>query len=217
MIRCLAAAACAAVLAALPTAARADLFSSLSYGVHASTIGHGITLEKPLLYDFSVRVTTGTLSVSDESTYDNNRYTTTTRYNNVGLIADFRPSAGRYRISGGLVFGNDRIDNVARDDAALLRIGRGIYPAGAAGTVTARVRFDRPSIYAGVGTGTGLIRGLALQLDGGVLVRNGTTSVSATGPLGADPSFRADLERVRNEQRTHIVVPVVSVGLVFRP
>jgi hypothetical protein len=217
MIRRLAAASCAAAFAALPVAARADLFSSVSYGVHASTIGHGITLEKPLLYDFSVRITTGSMSVSAESTYDNNRYTTTTRYNNVAVIGDFRPSAGRYRISGGLVFGNDRIDNVARDEAALVRIGRGLYPIGGAGTVTARVRFDRPSIYAGVGTGTGLIRGLALQFDGGVLVRNGTTSVSATGPLAADPAFRADLERLRNEQRTHIVVPVVSVGLVFRP
>jgi hypothetical protein len=217
MIRRLAVASCAAALAALPVAARADLFSSVSYGVHASTIGHGITLEKPLLYDFSLRITTGSLSVSDESTYDNNRYTTTTRYNNVALIADFRPSAGRYRISGGLVFGNDRIDNMARDDAGQLRIGRGLYSVGGAGTVTARVRFDRPSLYAGVGTGTGLIRGLALQFDAGALVRNGTASVSATGPLAADPAFRADLERLRSELRTHIVVPVVSVGLVYRP
>jgi hypothetical protein len=217
MIRRLAAASCAAVLAALPVAARADLFSSVSYGVHVSTIGHGITLEKPLLYDFSVRIATSALSVSDESTYDNNRYTTTTRYNNVALIADFRPSAGRYRISGGLVFGNDRIDNVARDEAAQVRIGTGRYPAGATGTVTARVRFDRPSLYAGVGTGTGLIRGLALQFDAGALVQNGTAGVSATGPLAGDPTFRTDLERLRNEQRTHIVVPVISVGLVYRP
>ena len=217
MIRRLTVASCVAALAALPAAARADLFSSVSYGVQASTVGHGITLEKPLLYDFSLRIVTGSLSVSDESTYDNNRYTTTTRYNNVAVIGDFRPSAGRYRISGGLVFGNDRIDNVARDEAAQLRIGRGLYPVGAAGTVTARVRFDQPSLYAGVGTGTGLIRGLALQLDGGVLVRNGTASVSATGPLAADPAFRADLERLRSEQRTRIVVPVISVGLVYRP
>jgi hypothetical protein len=217
MIRRFAAASYAAALATLPIAARADLFSSVSYGVHASTIGHGITLEKPLLYDFSLRISTGALSVSDESTYDNNRYTTTTHYNNVAVIADFRPSAGRYRISGGLVFGNDRIDNVARDEAAQVRIGQGLYPIGGTGTVTARVRFDRPSLYAGVGTGTGLIRGLALQFDAGALVRNGTASASATGPLAANPAFQADLERLRNEQRTHIVVPVISVGLVYRP
>jgi hypothetical protein len=216
-MRRLLAASFALAFVAAPAAARADLFSSVSYGVHASTIGHGITLEKPLLYDFSVRVTTGTLSVSQQSTYDNTSYTTTTRYSNVGVIADYRPYGGRYRISGGLVFGNDRIDNVLRDPAPLVRIGNGLYPSTGTGSVDARVRFDKPSIYAGVGTGTGLIRGLALEFDGGVLVRNGTATTSATGPLANDPAFRADLDRLRGELRTHVVVPVLSVGLVYRP
>jgi hypothetical protein len=207
----------ALALVAVPGAARADLFSSVSTGVHVSTIGHGITLEKPLLYDFSARITTGTLSVSQESRYDGNPYTTTTRYSNVGLIADYRPHAGRYRISGGLVFGSDRVDNVARDVGALVRVGNGLYPLSGAGSVNARVRFDRPSLYAGVGTGAGLIRGFALEFDGGVLVRNGTATATASGPLANDPAFRADLERLRSELRTHVVVPVLSVGLVYRP
>ncbi len=216
-MRRLAAASFALAVVAVPAAARADLFSSVSSGVHVSTIGHGITLEKPLLYDFSVRITTGTLSVSEQSTYDTTAYTTTTRFSNVGVIADYRPYAGRYRISGGLVFGNDRIDNVARDPGRLVRIGNGFYPVSGTGTVNARVRFDRPSIYAGVGTGTGLIRGLALEFDAGALVRNGTASAVATGALANDPAFRADLERLRGELRTHVVVPVLSVGLVYRP
>jgi hypothetical protein len=216
-MRRLAAASCTLALLAMPAAARADLFSSVSAGVHVSTIGHGITLEKPLLYDFSVRVTTGSLSVSQQSKYDTTTYTTTTRYSNVGVIADYRPYAGRYRISGGLVFGNDRIDNVARDSAGLIRVGNNLYPVTGTGTVNARVRFDRPSLYAGVGTGTGLIRGLALEFDAGALVRNGTASAFASGPLANDPAFRADLRRLQGELRTHVVVPVLSVGLVYRP
>jgi hypothetical protein len=211
------AASCSLALVAVPAAARADLFSSVSAGVHVSTIGHGITLEKPLLYDFSVRITTGSLSVSQQSTYDTTSYTTTTRYSNVGVIADYRPYAGRYRISGGLVFGNDRVDNIARPDTATLRVGNGIYPVSGTGTVSARLRYDRPSIYAGVGTGTGSIRGLAITFDGGVLIRNGSATANATGPLAADPAFRRDLEHLRTELRTHVVVPVVSVGLVYRP
>jgi hypothetical protein len=216
-MRRLAAASFTLALVAMPAAARADLFSSVSAGVHVSTIGHGITLEKPLLYDFSVRVTTGSLSVSQQSTYDTTSYTTTTRYSNVGVIADYRPYAGRYRISGGLVFGNDRIDNVARDSAGLIRVGNNLYPVTGTGTVNARVRFDRPSLYAGVGTGTGLVRGLALEFDAGALVRNGTASAFASGPLANDPAFRADLRRLQGELRTHVVVPVLSVGLVYRP
>jgi hypothetical protein len=216
-MRRFAAAAFAAALAAMPAAARADLFSSVSYGVHVSTIGDGITLEKPLLYDFSVRVNTGAMSVSQQLSYDNTPYTSTAHYNNYSVIGDYRPYAGRYRISAGLVFGNDRVDNVAREESAQIRVGNGIYSSAGAGTVLARVSFNRPSIYAGVGTGTGLIKGLALTFDGGVLVRNGTATTSATGPLANDPAFRADLQRLRGELRTHVVVPVISVGLVYRP
>jgi hypothetical protein len=207
----------ALALVAIPAAARADLFSSVSYGVHASTTGYGITLEKPLLYDFSVRIETNTLSASDEMKFDTQRYTTTTRYGNVAVIGDYRPYAGRYRISAGLLFGNDRIDSVARAESSTIRLGNGTYPVAGAGAVSGRVRFDRPSLYAGVGTGTGLIKGLALAIDGGVLVRNGTATANATGPLANDPAFRADLERFRLEQRTRVVVPVISVGLVYRP
>lgn len=216
-MRRLAGASMALALAAFPAAARADLFSSVSYGVHASTVGYGVTLEKPLLYDFGLRIQTGTSSVSQQASFDGTPYTSTTRYNNIAVIADYRPYAGRYRISGGLVFGDDGVRNVARPDGATLRVGNGIYPASGVGTLTARVRYDRPSIYAGVGTGTGLVRGLALDLDAGVLVRNGTASAAATGPLANDPIFRADLQRLSAEQRTHVVVPVLSVGLVYRP
>jgi hypothetical protein len=207
----------AAALVAAPATARADIFSSVSTGVHVSTIGHGITLEKPLLYDFSLRISTGYLSVSQQFQYDNNPYTTTTHDNNVAVIADYHPHSGRTRISGGLVFGNDYVSSVARDVASTVRIGNGLYPIGGTGTVTARVNYDRPSIYGGVGTGAGLIRGLALQFDVGALVRNGTASATATGPLVANAAFRADLRRLAAEQRTHVVVPVLSVGLVYRP
>ena len=217
MIRQAAAAAFAVALAALPAAARADLFSSVSYGVQVSTVGHGITLEKPLLYDFSVRIQTGTMSVSEQFNYDGNPYTSTAHYNHVAVIGDYRPYAGRYRISGGLVFGSDGVDNVARSEAPTLRVGSGVYPISGTGMVSTHLRYDRPSLYAGVGTGTGLIRGLALTFDVGALVRNGTVTASATGPLASNPAFRADLERLRSEQRTHAVVPVVSVGLIYRP
>ena len=216
-MRGIAAASLACALTAVPAVARADLFSSLSYGVQVSTIGDGITLEKPLLYDFSVRVTTGALSITDQSSYDGTPYTTTTRFNNFGVIGDFRPYGGRYRISGGLVFGSDRIDNVARAQSALIQVGNGLYSSAGAGQVLARVSFNHPSIYAGVGTGTGIVRGLALDIDGGVLLRNGVSSATAGGPLNTNPAFQADLARLQGELRTHIVVPVVSIGLVYRP
>jgi hypothetical protein len=216
-MRRLAAASLAFAVTAFPVAARADLFSSVSYGVHASTIGDGISLEKPLLYDFSLRIESGNASISQQFNYDGNPYTSTTKYNNFSLIADYRPNGSRYRISGGLVFGNDGIVNTARNESALIRIGNNFYPTTQIGTVTTRVSFPHPSLSMGVGTGTGLIRGFALAFDAGILIRNGNALSSSTGTLRNDPAFQADLMRLQSELRTRLVVPVVSVGLTFRP
>ncbi len=157
------------------------------------------------------------MSTSQEFSFDGTPYTTTTRYNDLDVIADYRPSGGRYRISAGLVFGNDGVQNVARPDAPTMRVGNGVYSVAGTGTVISRVRYDRPSIYAGVGTGAGLVKGLALTLDAGVLIRNGSTSASASGPLASNAAFAADLNRLAAEQRTHVVVPALSIGLVYRP
>jgi hypothetical protein len=83
--------------------------------------------------------------------------------------------------------------------------------------VSSRVNFPRPALYAGIGTGTGLIKGLALTFDAGLIVRNGVASTSVTGPLASDPRLQAELARLQSELRTRIVTPVVSIGLVFRP
>jgi hypothetical protein len=217
MSRTAAAASLALALAAFPAAARADAFSSISFGAHVSDIGAGITLEKPLLYDLSVRIETNNLSVSQQIDYDEVHYNSTSRFQNVGVIADFRPYAGRYRISGGLLFGNDHIDNTAQPSGSTIQVGNGVYPTSGTGIVSSRVNFSRPALYAGVGTGTGLIKGLALTFDAGVIVRNGTATATATGPLITDPRFQADLSHLQGELRTRIVTPVVSIGLVFRP
>ncbi|HZO92995.1 MAG TPA: hypothetical protein VFB22_04445 [Candidatus Baltobacteraceae bacterium] len=216
-MRRLAAAAFAVALLAPPAVARADAFSAVSVGVHAGTTGAGVTLEKPLLYNFSVRIETNWLTVAQQMRYDAQSYASTSHFRNAGVIADFRPYGGRYRLSAGLLFGSDEIDNVAQPSGSTIQVGSGVYSGAAAGSVTSRVRFDRPSIYLGAGTGTGIIPGLALSVDGGILIRNGHASASANGPLQNDPGFEANLNRLAGELRTHVVSPVFSVGLVYRP
>jgi hypothetical protein len=207
----------AAGLACCPLAANADLFSSVSYGVQASTVGDGFTLEKPLLYDFSVRVVGNTGSQSQQTAYDANSYTATTHFRDIGVIGDFRPYGGRYRLSAGLFTGSDDVVNTAHPDGGLIHLNGNTYSAAAAGTVTTRVSYNRPAIYLGAGTGTGLVRGFALMFDAGVLIRNGTTSAHATGALAGDPAFAADLAHAQANLRTRVVTPVLSAGLVFRP
>jgi hypothetical protein len=207
----------AGALCALPAIARADSFDPVSFGVHASTLGYGITLERPLLFDLSVRATTGALTSNAQRSYDNAPWSSTFRQNNVLLAMDWRPYAGRWRLSGGLLFGSDHIDKVAQSVNGSISLNGNSYPVAGTGLVSSRISFARPAVYLGVGAGTGILKGLTIAFDAGIVIRNGSLATSATGPLANDPQFESDLGTTAAQFRTRLVQPVIGVGLVFRP
>jgi hypothetical protein len=207
----------AGLLLVVPATVRADEFDPVSFGIHAGTLGYGVTFERPLLFNASVRIETGLLSVSDERTYDGNPYTSTFHHADVLLAGDWRPSGGRLRLSAGLLFGDDRRTLVARNNGGMYLLNGDSYAPGATGTIAGQVSFNHPSLYAGFGTGTGLLRGLSLSFDVGAVLRNGTTTMTATGPLAGNPVFQRDLNAVGAQLQTRYIEPVIGIGLVFRP
>ena len=204
------------VLAA-PALARADSFNPISVGVGASTLGYGVTLERPLLFNLSARIVTGRLSSSDERRYDGNPYTRTFNENNALVAADFRPSSGRWRLSAGVLFGSDRTDYIVRDNAGTYALNGNSYPVASAGLVKSTVSYARPAPFAGVGGGTGITRGLAISFDVGAVLRNGTLTTSTSGVLAGDPAFSRDLAATGAQFKRRFLQPVVSVGLTYRP
>jgi hypothetical protein len=204
-------------LCVTPAVARADSFDPISFGVHASTLGDGVTLERPLLFDLSARVTTGFLSSTSKPVYDGNPWTSTFHENNVLVALDWRPYAGRWRLSGGLLLGGDHIDKVAQNNGGNYLLNGNAYPVTAAGTVSAHISYAQPAVYLGVGAGTGILKGLTIAFDAGIVIRNGTLSTNATGPLQANAQFQNDLAITAGQFRTRLVQPVVGIGLVYRP
>ena len=205
------------VLWVVPAIARADSFDPISFGVHASTLGYGVTLERPLLFDLSARVTTGLLSTTSTHVIDGNPWTSTFHENNVLVAMDWRPYGGRWRLSGGLLLGGDHVDKVAQSFGPNYFLNGNPYPVNLAGIVSARVSFANPAIYAGFGGGTGILKGLTIAFDAGFVIRNGTLSTNATGPLQSSAQFENDLAATAAQFRTRLIQPVIGVGLVFRP
>ncbi len=204
-------------LCLIPVTARADSFDPISIGAHIGTLGAGVTLERPLLFDLSARVTTGALSTTNQQTYNNAPWTSTFHENNVLVAMDWRPYGGRWRLSGGLLFGGDYVNKVAQSNSGNYLLNGNSYPVSGAGVVSARVSYARPAIYAGFGAGTGILRGLTIAFDAGIVVRNGTLSTTATGPLAANPVFQSDLAATASQFRTRLIQPVIGIGLVYRP
>jgi hypothetical protein len=205
-------------LCGVPALARADSFSPISAGVQASTLGFGFTLERPLLFNFSARLATGFMSVSDDTEVGGADWTRTFHEENVLIAADWRPYAGRYRLTGGLLFSGDHTTYVARSvDGTNYSINNTLYPMSQAGVVRSQVSYGHPAAYVGVGGGTGITRGFTIAFDAGLIVRNGSVAASATGPLQSDPRFQADLQTVASQFRTRWLQPVIDIGLVYRP
>jgi hypothetical protein len=217
-MRWLSAAVTLVALCGVPAIASADSFDPVSIGAQAGTLGFGLTLERPLLFNFSARIATGTLSSSDQVTSGGSPWTRTFSENNVLVAADWRPYAGRYRLTAGLLFGNDHTDYTVRSvDGRTYTINGTNYPVAQAGLVGAQVSYAHATPYVGVGGGSGIIPGFTISYDVGVVLRNGSTTASATGPLNADPQFQADVQHVAAGFRAHWLQPVVDIGISFRP
>jgi hypothetical protein len=204
-------------LSGVPVVAAADSFDPVSVGVQASTLGFGISLERPLLFNLSARVATGLLSVSDLAVYGNGQWTRTFQQQNVLLVADWRPYAGRYRLSAGFLLGGDHTTYVARPAGQNYVINGNSYPVSGAGIVSANVGYGHPAPYVGIGGGTGITRGFTISFDAGLVLRNGSTTASATGPLQSNPQFNADVQSVASQFRTRWVQPVLEIGVAYRP
>jgi hypothetical protein len=200
-----------------PALARADSFDPVSFGVDLSTLGYGITLERPLLFNLSARLVTGNLSESGKATPAGSPGNATFRESNVLAVADWRPYGGRWYLSGGVLFGSDHLDWTPQASGGNYTLNGGVFPVSGTGAVQAQVSYARPALYLGAGGGTGILKGLTISFDAGVVLRNGTVTTSATGPLQNNPAFQADLGAVAAGFRTHVLYPVAGVGLVYRP
>jgi hypothetical protein len=207
----------AAVLLAFPLPALADSFDPLSFGVHAGSLGYGIIVERPLLFDLSARIETGKMTLAQEAAFDGTSFAEHRQYQNVLVALQWRPNGFRFGVSAGLLFGSDHVDYIARNDLGPYIFNGTVYPVAAAGQVTARVSYDHPAIYLGAGTGTGTKRGFALAANVGIVFRNGTSTIVATGPAAGSAALQADLAHVLGQLRTHVISPAVSVGITYRP
>lgn len=202
---------------ACPVGARADSFDPVSFGVNVSTLGYGITLERPLLFNLSARVSTGQLSLSRQETIGGAPWSGTLRENNVLLAADWRPYGGRWFVSGGILAGSDHVDYVAQPVSGNVTLAGVAYPVAGAGTVTVRTSYAQPALYLGAGGGTGILTGLTIAFNAGVVIRNGSVTRFATGPLQSNAAFQSSLAASGGAVRAHFLQPVLSVGLLFRP
>ncbi len=215
------AAALAAACAALaPVAARAGALSDNVAAIQLSTLGYGISIGHTIAPHVDLRLASGALSYNRAFSSDNVSYAGTLQLHNVSALVDVHPTNGPFRITGGLVFGNDHIDVVGTPQNGTYTINGNTYTAAQAGTVYGTATLSSGAPYIGIGIGPPHRLGVYFTGDVGVVFRNVATKLYATGPAASTPQLQSDLAAARTQFSNDVgwlkTYPVVSVGIATR-
>ena len=201
-------------------------------GLHAGTLGPGVNAG----YDFSKDLTLRGLYNHFNLDFDKKRvgkeYEGKMRLRSLGLLLDWHPFWGAFRVSGGGFLNNNTLS--ASTEGKLLKIGSHEYQNV---ELDFRMDFERLAPYLGIGWTSGRGRGgLSFTADVGALLRS-APKVSASGRAdgcdfsistggdvvvcSGDPGVAAsDLEEEHEKLRDDLdklkVYPVISLGVSYR-
>jgi len=200
---------------ALAPAAQAD--DTIAAGVHAGTLGYGISVEKPLNRFFGVRVQNGIASYSSSGSSSTFTYTGTLHYSNYAVLVDFHPLGGAFRVTaGGVLSGNDHLAATGTPNGnGTYTINGDTYTAAQVGQLNGEVKFGGAAPYLGIGSsGRGPI---SFVSDVGIAFRSVNSTLAATGLAVGTPTFDSDLAAAQAKLQHDVsflkTYPVVDIGL----
>ena len=195
-------------------------------GLRVGTPGIGLSLGSDVTERFGIRGPVNRGSLSHDYDESSIRYDSGVRFGTGILVADWHPYASGFRLTGGLVYNNQRFDGTARPGAGMININGTDYAAAQIGSLDGRVRFSRASPYVGVGWGLAPWSGsrLYFSADLGVTYQRPSASLIATCssalPFSACTQLQGDIRAEEAESRYSTdelrFYPVISVGFGLR-
>lgn len=220
------------LLERLATASATSARSGFALGGKVGTLGVGIEGVGAISPNFNGRLGFNYLGFSGEFNQRNVDYDGDVQLlNATGMLDWFPSSESGFRVTGGLVYQNNRVDAIARSTETL-EIGGIEFPVSAVGQLQGTVTFPNTvAPYIGIGYGNSVRRGsgLSFNIDLGVLFPGSPqASLQATGS-GVDmiegiPELQNMLNDAIAQEENDIeedlrwlgVYPVVSIGVSYQ-
>jgi hypothetical protein len=205
------------VLCAVPTSFAGEDFG---VGVKAGTLGIGVDGTWKVNDWFAVRGTLNQYDYSRRMTESDNTYDGTLKLGAFGVLADFFPAKGNFRLTAGLAKNRNKIELVDKPTAGTtVDIGDTTYDASVVGTLRGSVGFNSTAPYVGIGYGNAA-RGpgrVRFVLDVGVLLQgSGKVSLAASGTGVSAADLRKEESKVEDDIKNFKIWPVIALGISFR-
>lgn len=142
----------------------------------------------------------------------------------VAALVDYHPSAGSFRLTGGLLFNGNKIEATGKPTgAATYTIGATTYTSAQVGTLAGDIEFKSVAPYIGIGFGNALSAdgNTSFVFDLGVVFQGSPdVTLSADGLLATNAAFMTDLKKEEQDLQSGIdsfeFYPVVSLGFSYR-
>ncbi len=204
------------------TSSKSKVTSGLGLAAKVGTLGVSAEASIPVVpSSLNLRITGNYLDWSHDEVVDDIDFDLEVDFSSLGLLADWHPFKNGFRLSGGVLTGDNTIglDAVLDDE---ITIGDTKYSPEALGTLSGDLDFDDVSPYLGLGFGnaaSGEGR-WSFAFDAGILFQNYDVSLSATGPATRLPGFAADLaaeeQEIEDDLDNYEIYPVLSFGMGYR-
>lgn len=128
-------------------------------------------------------------------------------FSSVPLLADWYPGDGGFRVSGGVVFNNNKITMAGNGNV-------NNKPA----TINAEIKMsDSISPYVGIGYATRPkdAKGFGFNYDLGVMFQNPKVSMTATGAGVTQADIDAQVTKVQDAMNNLKTMPVLGIGISY--
>lgn len=193
-------------------------------GVRAGTTGVGGDIGIEIMPTLSARVGYSWLSFNTSVDSDDVEYDAKPRLSNGNLFLDWSP-LGPFRITGGIVFNDNKIDVTGVPTGGTFTLNGVVYPASAIGSLTGTVKSGQSAApYLGIGYGNVAGAGVNFYFDLGVMFQ-GSPKASLTATCGASltagqcaqlqANAAAEAIDLQNSINNFKYYPVANIGVTI--
>ena len=189
--------------------------------VKAGTLGAGLDIGWAFNESLDARVSLNGYSTDDTFTESDIAYTADIDLATAGLLLDWHPFRGSFRLSAGVYANNNELSATGRPTGGTFVINGVTYNASDIGSLNGLIAFDSASPYLGLGFGRMSKSGFKFTFDLGVLYQkpDATLNVVCGAGLPAptctqlQSDVAAEQAQLNDELDDYRYYPVVAIGV----
>jgi opacity protein-like surface antigen len=212
--------ACALLLLVVSPAAWADVGVLLKAG----TLGAGLDVSVGMSESLGLRLQANALSYEDDLTESDVDYSADLELKSAGLLLDWHPFRGVFRVSLGAYWNGNEATAVGRPTGGTYEINGTTYASAEIGSLNGQVDFPSVAPYLGLGFGSApkAGSGLSFSFDVGVLYQqeaNVALSVACGTTVRCaqlQSDVAAEAVSLQDDLKDYKFYPVVSFGIGYR-